>query len=98
MNYIKENFLKVFRDERMRSILMVSLITSDAPNSEEDILNYIQSIDNYINIIRYEITEQELPNKQEILNSLINCLKIRLKDYEDIIKEGLDNAKSGQNS
>ena len=98
MNYIKENFLKVFRDERMRSILMVSLITSDAPNSEEDILNYIQSIDSYINIIRYEITEQELPNKQEILNSLMNCLKIRLKDYEDTIKEGLDNAKSSKNS
>ena len=98
MDYIKENFLKVFRDERMRSILMVSLITSDAPNSEEDILNYIQSIDNYINIIQYEITEQELPNKQDVLNSLMNCLEIRLRDYEDIIKEGLDNAKSSQNS
>ena len=98
MNFIKENLLEVFRNERMRSILMVSLITSDAFNSEEDILNYIQSIDNYINIIRYEITEQELPNKQEILNNLINCLNIRLKDYENIIKEGLDNAKSGQNS
>ena len=36
--------------------------------------------------------------KQEILNSLIDCLKIRLIDYEDIIKEGLDNAKSSQNS